>query len=176
MEEYATDVLEAIRGRRSIRMYLSTPVETEKIRAILEAGQWAPSSANQQPWHFVVVTDSTTRKKLAEAHSHGRFMAESPVVFVVLSDPKRDPRYHLADAHNAVENMLLAAYSLGLGSCWMGVRDTQIEPRFREILGIPEELRVVCSVAVGYSAIKPTSTRFPLDQIVSYEMFVAKKK
>ena len=165
------DVLQAIRNRRSIRKYKDTPVEEEKVNAILEAGQWAPSASNKQPWHFIVVRDDTLRKKLADIHAYGRFMAESPVVIVVIGDPSRHEKYHLADPHNAVQNMLLAAYSLGLGTCWMGVRDTEYEQQFRYLLKIPDTLRVVCSISVGYSNQKRESSRLPLKDIVSYDGF-----
>ncbi len=165
------DLHEAIRHRRSIRAYKDTPVEKEKLDKILAAGRWAPSASNKQPWHFVVVRDDTIRKKLAEAHPYGRFMSQSPVVIVVLGDPERHPRYHLADPHNAVQNMLLSAYAEGLGTCWMGVRDTSIEPKFREILDIPEEMRVICSVSLGYPDEERTSNRLDLEEIVSWDKF-----
>jgi nitroreductase len=168
------DTLEAIRDRRSIRKYKSTPVEEEKVGKILEAGRWAPSASNRQPWHFVVVRDKETREKLADAHAYGRFMAQSPVVIVVLGDPDIHPKYNLADPHNAVQNMLLAAYSLGLGTCWMGVRDTEIEPEFKRLLSIPEKYRVVCSVSVGYPDHERKSTRKSVDEIVSREKFGGK--
>ena len=165
------DVVKAIRDRRSIRKYKSTEVSDEKVDTILQAGRWAPSASNKQPWHFIVVRDPEARKKLADAHSYGRFMAESPVVIVVLGDPSRHPKYHLADPHNAVENMLLAAHYEGLNTCWMGVRDTDIEPKFRQLLDIPENLRVICSISVGYGDQERTSTRLPLEEIVSWEKF-----
>jgi nitroreductase len=165
------DVLKAIRDRRSIRKYKSTEVEFDKVDTILQAGRWAPSASNKQPWHFLVVRDEVMRKKLAEAHNYGRFMAESPVVIVVLGDPAKHPRYHLADPHNAVQNMLLAAHYEGLNTCWMGVRDTDIEPKFKELLNIPSELRVICCISVGYGDQDRTSTRLPLDEIVSWEEF-----
>ena len=170
------DVIEAIRDRRSIRKYKSTEVEMEKIDTILQAGRWAPSASNKQPWHFIVVRDETMRKKLAEVHNYGRFMAESPVVIVVLGDPSKHPRYHLADPHNAVQNMLLAAYYEGLSTCWMGVRETDIEPKFRELLGIPDELRVICCISVGYGDQDRNSNRFDLDEIVSWEKYGNKAK
>ncbi len=165
------DVLDAIRNRRSYRGYLDKEIEDEKIKAILEAGRWAPSASNKQPWHFIVVRSKEMREKLAAAHDYGRFMAQSPVVIVVLGNPAVQPKYHLADPHNAVQNMLLAAYAKGLGSCWMGVRDTDIEPIFRQLLGIPEELRVVCCVSFGYSDLTPTRDRKPLDELVSWERY-----
>jgi nitroreductase len=165
------DVLEAIRHRRSIRKYKDTPVEEEKVNKILEAGRWAPSASNKQPWHFIVVRDDKIRRKLADIHAYGRFMAESPVVLVILGDPSRHQKYHLADPHNAVQNMLLAAYSLSLGTCWMGVRDTEYEQQFRDVLNIPESQRVVCSISLGYPDHERESKRLPLEDIVSYDGF-----
>jgi nitroreductase len=165
------DVHEVIKNRRSIRKYLDRDVEDEKVMTILEAGRWAPSASNRQPWHFIVVRNGTIRQKLANAHQYGRFMAESPVIIVVLGDPDRHPRYHLADPHNAVQNMLLAAYNEGLSTCWMGVRDTDIEPEFRRILAVPESLRVVCSISVGYGNQERSGTRHPIEDMVSWENY-----
>lgn len=170
------DVVTAIRNRRSIRKYKSTEVEPEKVDTILQAGRWAPSASNKQPWHFIVVRDQEMRKKFAEAHAYGRFMAESPVVIVVLGDPAKHPRYHLADPHNAVQNMLLAAYYEGLSTCWMGVRETDIEPAFRELLGIPDDIRVICCISVGYGDQERNSNRFVLEDIVSWEKYGNKEK
>ncbi len=165
------NVLEAIRNRRSIRSYLAKEVEEEKINLILEAGRWAPSASNKQAWHFIVVRDFKIRKKLAEAHPQGRWMDQSPVVIVALGDPEKHPKYHLCDPHNAVQNMLLAAFSLGLATCWMGVRDASVEPEFREILDIPENLRVICAVSVGYSDVDRSSSRQSIENIVSWDKY-----
>ena len=165
------DVVQAIKERRSIRKYKSTEVEPEKVDTILQAGRWAPSASNKQPWHFIVVRDEAMRKKFSAIHNYGGFMAESPVAIVVLGDPAKHIRYHLADPHNAVQNMLLAAHYEGLNTCWMGIRDTDIEPKFRELLGIPETLRVICSISVGYGDQERNSNRFPLYDIVSWELY-----
>ncbi|MFW9800486.1 MAG: nitroreductase family protein [Candidatus Thorarchaeota archaeon] len=169
------DAHEVILNRRSIRKYMDKPVEEEKVMTVLEAGRWAPSAANRQPWHFIVVRDEAMRIKLADEHPYGRFMAQSPVVIVVLGRPEDNPRYHLADPHNAVQNMLLAAYNEGLSTCWMGVRDTAMEPKFKKLLGIPDNLRVICSVSLGYGAQERKSSRFPLEDIVSWETYAGKK-
>ncbi len=169
------ETLKAIRNRRSIRKYKSNDVSEQDLFTILEAGRWAPSASNKQPWHFIIIRDKEMRKKLSDIHDYGRFMKESPVVFVVLGDPSKHPRFHLADPHQAVQNMLLAAYSLGLATCWMGVRDTNLEPQFREVLGVPENLRVICSISLGYGDQERSSTRFPLEDITSWEKYGAKK-
>ncbi|MHA1575950.1 MAG: nitroreductase family protein [Candidatus Thorarchaeota archaeon] len=169
------DVLEAIMGRRSIRKYLTAEVESEKVDTILEAGRWAPSASNKQPWHFIVIRNPELRKKLADVHPYGDFMAESPVVIVVLGNSEKHPRYHLADPHNAVQNMLLAAYSLGLGTCWMGVRDTDIEQFFKETLEVPDKFRVICSISLGYHDVEARKNRIELDDMLSYEKYGSKK-
>ncbi|MHA1575749.1 MAG: nitroreductase family protein [Candidatus Thorarchaeota archaeon] len=165
------DVIEAIKDRRSIRKYLPKEVEREKVDEILEAGRWAPSASNKQPWHFIVIRNSETRKILADSHQYGSFMAESPVVIVVLGNPDKHPRYHLADPHNAVQNMLLAAHSLDLGTCWMGVRDTDVEEFFKETLDIPAKYRVICSISLGYHDVEARKNRIELDEILSYEKY-----
>jgi len=165
------NVIEAIKGRRSIRHYLPQPVEEEKLEQILDAARWAPSASNRQPWHFIVVRDPEMRQRLAKPHPYGRWMKESPVVIVVLGDPKRSERYHLCDPHNAVMNLLLAAYSLGLSTCWMGVRDNDFEQIYKDLLGIPEHMRVICTVAVGYSTVEASSERLPLEKVVSWDRF-----
>ncbi len=169
------ETLKAIRNRRSIRKYKSDDVREQDLYTILEAGRWAPSASNKQPWHFIIIRDKEMRKKLSDIHDYGRFMKESPVVIVVLGDPSKNLRYHLADPHQAVQNMLLAAYSLGLATCWMGVRETDLEPQFREVLGVPENLRVICSISLGYGNQERSSTRFPLEDIISWEKYGKKK-
>ncbi|MGD9397898.1 MAG: nitroreductase family protein [Candidatus Thorarchaeota archaeon] len=169
------DTIKAIRERRSIRKYKPDEVSDEDLETILQSGRWAPSASNKQPWHFIVIREEGMRKKLADIHAYGRFMRESPIVIVVLGDPVKHPRYYLADAHQAVQNMLLTAHSLGLATCWMGVRDTDYEPQFREALDIPEKLRVVCSVSLGYGDQERQSTRFPLEDMTSWEKFGGKR-
>jgi len=115
------DVFKAIRGRRSIRSYLDKPVEFEKIIKCLEAARWAPSAVNSQPWEFIVITDKNTREKLAEIHRSGRFLRESPVAICVLTNPRKSPNYYHGDAAVATQNLLLAAYAQGLGTCWISV-------------------------------------------------------
>ena len=169
------DTIQAIRERRSIRKYKPDEVDEENLQIILQAGRWAPSASNKQPWHFIVIRNQEMRSKLADIHDYGRFMKESPVVIVVLGDPAKHPRYYLADPHQAVQNMLLAAHSQGLATCWMGVRDTNLEPQFRKVLEVPERLRVVCSISLGYGDQERKSTRFPLEDITSWEKYGGKK-
>jgi nitroreductase len=165
------DVMKAVKNRRSIRKYKKDPVENEKIQTCLEAAQWAPSASNKQPWQFVVVRNEETRKSLSDLHPYGRFMKESPVVIVVIGDPQEHPKYYLSDPCIAAQNLLLAAYAHGLGTCWMGVIDAEFEEDMKTLLKIPERMRIICCVSMGYSDETAQSTRKPLSEIVSYDEY-----
>jgi len=174
-DERKMEVFEAILGRRSIRRYLSKPVGEEKIIKCLYAAVWAPSANNSQHWNFIVVTDAETRKRMAEVHTWGRFMAEAPVVIAVVGDPSRSSFWR-EDLGAAVQNMLLAAYAQGLGTCWMGVAGTSYEKPLKKILGVPENLRILCTVSLGYPAEKPFKRREPLSRKVHWEKFGVQKE
>lgn len=149
-------VLDAIRNRRSIIRFETSTIEEEKIQAILEAGQWAPSWLNKQPWSFTVVKDPNIKENLASfaptAFTLG--IREAPVCIVVSVDPKEDPFHFIEDGATATQNMSLAAYSLGLGSCWIGVfnlerRKGSYEEKIKSLLEIPKDHRVISVLPVG---------------------------
>ncbi|MDM7911866.1 MAG: nitroreductase family protein [Methanotrichaceae archaeon] len=165
------DVMEAIRVRRSIRSFMDRPVEEEKLSAVLEAGRLAPSARNLQDWRFVVVRDPATRKKLAEAARNQEFVGQAPVVIAACGTSDvimtcGQPAYAL-DVAIAVDHMTLAAVAEGLGTCWIGAF---YEDKVKEILGIPERIRVVALLPLGYpaQAARPTP-RKKLDEILAYE-------
>jgi nitroreductase len=139
------DVFAVVQKRRSIRAYASTPVPNEKLEKILEAARLAPSAANIQPRHFIVVTNSEKRKLLARRFA--RFLAEAPVVIVGCGDQKASPKWYLVDVAIAMQNMVLTATDEGLGTCWVGSFD---ENQVKEMLKIPENFRVVALLALGH--------------------------
>jgi len=139
------DVFEAVQKRRSIRAYDSTPVPAEKLERILESARLAPSAANVQPRHFIVVTDKEKRKMLARRFAG--FLSESPAVIVGCGDQRASPKWYVVDVAIAMQNMVLTAIGEGLGTCWVGAFD---EKQVKEMLKIPENLRVVALLAVGY--------------------------
>jgi nitroreductase len=165
------DVVEAIKTRRSVRKYRATAVEDHLISECLDAARWAPSANNSQPWEFIVVRNPTTRRKLAEIHTWGKFMGESPVVIVCLADPEKDPNYYHGDTALAVQNFMLAAHSAGLGTCWTGVIRTEFEQPIKRLLGIPEDLVVLCTLSVGYADEKPASHRRHVEESVHWERY-----
>lgn len=164
------DVLEAIRGRRSIRRFESRDIPKDTLTQVLEAGHWAPSASNFQPWRFIVVRDEKVRKDLARASSYGKFMAQTPVVLAVVVDPSRS-NHPVEDGAAATQNMLLAAHSLGLGSCWIGSFDSIWEDQAKNILGIPGGNRLLSLIAIGYPAERGSSSRKPLRDVVCYDRY-----
>ena len=172
------DVLEAIKGRRSIRAFKSQAVSTEIVEKLIDAARWAPSAGNIQPWEFIIVRNPEIKRNLAKAALNQSFIEEAPVVIVVCADEIRSSQgygvrgktlYCIQDTAAATQNIHLAAYSLGLGTCWVGAFN---EEEARKILEIPQGVRPVAIIPVGYPAEKPPArNRRPLNQIVHYEKF-----
>jgi len=167
------NVMDALKTRKSVRAYLAKPVEDDKLNAVLEAARFAPSASNRQEWRFVIVRESATRKKLAEVAWGQSFVGEAPVLIVACAETdghvmRCGQLSYPIDVAIALDHMTLAAVELGLGSCWIGSFDEQ---KVKEILHIPDEIRVVELMPLGYPA-DPSAIakkRFPLERIVKYE-------
>ncbi len=140
------DVFEAIQERRSIRSYEDKPVPREMMEKILEAGRLAPSARNIEPWHFIAVTDAEKRKTLSGG-TWAKFLTQAPLVIVACGDKKASPKWHAIDVALAVENMVLTAVSLGLGTCCVG---SFAEKDIKAALKIPDPLEVLVMLSVGY--------------------------
>ncbi len=140
------DVFEAIQERRSIRSYEERLVPREILEKILEAGRLAPSARNIEPWHFIVVTDAEKRKALSGG-TWAKFLAQAPLVIVACGNKKASPKWYAIDVALAVENMVLAAVSLGLGTCCVG---SFTEKDIKAALRVPGNIEVLVMLAVGY--------------------------
>lgn len=169
------EVLEAIKKRRSIRKYQTKPVENEKINHVLEAARLAPSAANKQPCHFIVVTKPEARESLRAAYKPERqWLMQAPAIVVACVDPKKSwkrndgEEYWKVDAAIAMQNLVLASTELGLGTCWIA---TFNEKAAKKALNIPEHIRVVAMTPLGYPDEEKGSVtdRKPLNEIVHYE-------
>ncbi|MCF6459773.1 nitroreductase family protein [Clostridium sp. Cult3] len=167
------DVLSAIEGRRSIRKYSNKSVEEEKLLKVLEAARLSPSARNRQEWKFIVVRDDKTREELTEAIGQP-FVGEAPIILVCCGTESEgvmrggQPRYTV-DLSIATAYMILEAYEQGLGTCWLGSYD---EGKVKEVLDIPEGVRVVSITPLGYPDESPSPRpRKELDEIVSYDRF-----
>jgi len=172
------DVLEAIMGRRSIRVFKSQDVPENVVEELIEAARWAPSAGNIQPWEFIVVRKPEIKKALVEAALGQTFIEEAPVVIVVCANEDRSSQrygsrgralYCLQDTAAAIQNVHLCAFSLGLGSCWVGAFK---EEKAKEALKLPQGIRPVAIIPVGYRAEAPLPRdRRSISEMVHYETF-----
>ncbi len=156
------DVLEAMRTRRSVRRYRPAPVPEDLLKTVLNAAKLAPSADNAQPWRIIVVTDEDDKLRLAAGANGQKFIAQAPVVLVVCGLP--DEAFptvggymssHVMDATIALDHLTLAAHSVGLGTCWIAWFK---EEKVREVLAIPEDVRVVAMTPLGYPDEDPERT------------------
>ncbi|MEC4684862.1 MAG: nitroreductase family protein [Nitrospirota bacterium] len=145
-----------IRKRRSIRKFLNKDVEAEKVDQLVEAALRAPSSRGLNPWEFIIVTEKGLLEKLSKAKKHGSsFLDNAAVGVVVCADPEKCDVW-IEDASIASAYIQLAAESLGLGSCWVQIRDrlhdkgNMAEEYVSGLLNIPGNLRIESVIAIGY--------------------------
>ncbi len=167
------NVMEAIKTRKSVRAYLDAPVDDEKLNSVMEAARLAPSAVNMQEWRFVIVRSPQVLTKLADATGGQSAVRSAPAVIVACAETdgrvmKCGQLAYPIDVAIALDHITLAAVELGLGTCWIGRFD---EKEVKEILGIPEKIRVVELMPIGYPA-DPSpveKNRLPLSTIVKYE-------
>lgn len=160
-------VKEVIRSRRSIRKYQDKPILQKKLETIFEMARLAPSAKNLQPWEFIVVQEANTRKRIAEGCKYGRFLSECPAIIVGCGDAQLSPKWFIQDIFIAMEHIALAAVEEGLGTCWIGAFD---ESEIRRLLGIPENLKVIALMGLGFPDESPEPrSRKTLAEFISYE-------
>lgn len=167
------DIYEAIRIRKSIRAWTEQDVPEDVLTRILEAGRLAPSAKNLQEWRFVVVRDASLRKQLIPASADQSFVGEAPVVIACCAETdshimRCGQLCYPIDVAIAIDHMTLAAVAEGLGTCWVGAF---YEDQVKKILNIPERIRVVELLPLGYpknpdAVEKP---RLPLEDIVKWD-------
>ncbi|MBU0549309.1 MAG: nitroreductase family protein [Candidatus Omnitrophica bacterium] len=167
------EVMEAIKNRCSVRSYQERPVEEQKLKAILEAARLAPSASNRQEWRFIVVRDKPARQQLMKAARNQEFVSQAPVVIACCAQTDNHTMTcgqlcYPIDVAIAIEHMALKAVEEGLGTCWIGAF---FEDQVRQILGIPQEIRVVELLSLGYPAgpCAAPKNRLDFDQIVMQE-------
>jgi nitroreductase len=171
---YGLSVLDVIRNRGSVRGYKAKQIPRDELLKILEAARLSQSAENRQPWEFIVVTKPSTKAKIVSAARNQSFVGEAAAVMVCLADPLKSTKVgpfesFLIDLAIAIENMALTAWDLGIGSCWIGLFN---EEEVKELLGVPENLRVVSIFTLGYPDQKPREkNRKPLEEIVHYEKY-----
>jgi nitroreductase len=147
-----TDAITVIKTRRSVRSYTHGPIPKEVLEDIVDCGRLAPTGRGVQPWEFIVVTNSDVRADLAQIAEYGKFIAEAPACVVVFCD---DTKYYLEDGSAAVENILLAAWAHGVGSCWVAGDKKDYGVAIGNLLGVPDGKKLIALVALGYPTESP---------------------
>jgi len=168
-------VLALLKSRRSIRRYRPDPVPDEMVEGLLEAGRWAPSASNRQPWHFIVVRDPAILQEVAQHAAYffirWAHVAEAPLLIVLCGEARnRVYRQFLhEDIGLAGSQIMLQAKALGLGTCWIGGLDRKA---IRGILKVPDHVEIVGLLTVGFPAEDPAPpARKPLAEIVHYDVY-----
>lgn len=154
-----------LKKRRSIRSFQQTKIEEDKIQQLLKAALLSPSSKNNRPWEFIVVTDDDLLEKLSLAKPHGAaFLKNAPLGIVVIGNPGISDVW-IEDTAIASIITQLTAESMGLGSCWIQIRERQhstekcAEEYIQGLLGIPENKKVEAIIALGYPSEQKNSPR-----------------
>lgn len=168
-------VIKAIQERRSTFQFKSQSLEEEKLMQILNAGRWAPSYLNKQPWEFIVVEDAEAKRELSKigvrVSLFSKGIQNASVVIVVVVDPTKDPLHYIEAGSVASQNIVLAAHSLGFASFWLGIFNYRqekhsAEEEVKKLLNIPKELRVLTLLPIGIPVSKEQSTRKKLVELV----------
>jgi nitroreductase len=198
------NLLEVIRHRRSARLYKTGKVTDRQLETILEAARWAPSGANTQPWEFIVTRDRKKMKRVREIYAKewNDRKREDPVhykgikkdyvgdvsvlvlacgdartkqVYLTTRQPADREKLFQASVANAVEQMMLAAASMNLGTVWVSVRE-EVEPELRKLFQVPDELRLLWVVPIGHARSWPKAKRRrPITAFTHYEVYDRKK-
>ena len=160
--------IEALKTRRSVRVYTGEPASRETIEDLIDCGRLAATANNLQPWEFVAVTEPAALGAIAAVADFGRFIAQAAVCIVVLC---KDTRYYLEDGSAASQNILVAARAHGLGGCWVAGDKKAYADTVRRMVGAPEGYRVISLLAIGHPAEAPGKVKRPLSDVLHWERF-----
>ena len=162
------EAFKAVQTVLAVRQYQDKPVSAETVRRIVHAAHLTGSSMNRQPWHFIVVEDRAVLQKMGELAKTGRYIAQAPLAVAVVVE---DSPYAVSDASRAIQSMMLAAWSEGVGSNWVGFFGLEA---IKPLLGIPAGLEIFAVVPFGYplDAIgRGKKKRKPLAEVAHRERF-----
>ena len=152
------DAMEALKTRRSIRAFTGRPVSLDLVRDLINAAMQAPSAGNEQPWHFIIITDRDLLDRIPEYHPYAGMLAETSVAVLICGDPRLEKHEGMwvQDCAAATQNLLLAAHAKGLGAVWVGVhpREDRIEP-LRKLFELPEAIVPFALIPLGHPAERP---------------------
>jgi nitroreductase len=170
LERKLLSLLALILSRRSIRKYENKEIPQEILHQVLEAGRHAPSAANRQPFRFVVVTDPEAKNELSKS-LFGKHIKNAPMVIVGCADEKSllTGKWAVVDTTIALQNIVIAAWTFGIGSCWIG---SFSEEKVKELLKIPDKWKIVALLTLGYPAEQPNAkNRKSFEDLFSFNKF-----
>jgi nitroreductase len=163
-------LIDFILSRRSIRSYQQKDIPEEILAQILEAGRQAPSAVNKQPIRFIIVKDNEIKKEFSKG-LFNRFVKDAPVVIVGCADVNSllTGKWAIVDTAIAMQNMVIASLTIGIGSCWIGAFN---EDNVKKLLKIPNKWKVVALLTLGYPAEQPNQkNKKKLEEMFSYNTF-----
>jgi len=161
------DTFEAIFKRRSVREFTGDSIPKADLVKIIDAGRWAPSGYNRQPWDFIVVTNQKTINILKIA---SKWMDKAGAIIAVILDPGSS-KFWLEDGSAAIENILLASTALGYGSCWLQGYTEPKEKEFKKLLQVPENKRLLTLIPIGVPVNWPFGEKKPLEDVLHWEKY-----
>ena len=157
-------LLDFIKNRRSIRSFEKTEIAEDVIEMILEAGRWTPSASNRQPWEFIVIKDREILKNIAANAMYGNFVKRAPMAIAIVGKKNISPNWYVVDTSLVSMNMMLMAWSLGIGTCWIGSMDRE---QAKKILKLNEDEYLLTILPFGYikGSIPNPSMRKSMEEI-----------
>ena len=161
-------MLNLIKSRRSIRKFTTQEIEDEQLNQIIEAGTWAPSGLNNQPWKFAIIKDPHTKNSLADLTHYSTIIAGAPVCIAVFLDIglSYDRTKDIQAIGACIQNMLLAIHAFGLGGVWLG-EILKNKDKVSKVIGAPKNLELMAIIALGYPAEKGgKKSRKGLEEVV----------
>ena len=160
------DVLKLMKERRSIRAFKDEMISDEAIQQLLEAARWCQSASNKQPWRFIIIKNKDIINKLSKLATYGSFIKQAPVVIAVVANKETAPKWYIHDTSMAAHQICLMAWSLGLGTCWIGSMDRE---KAAVLLQLSAAEYLTTILPIGYPKTIPNPTpRKELKELVSY--------
>ena len=157
--------LNFLKGRRSIRSFQADTISEKEIEMILDAGRWTPSASHRQPWEFIVIDHKELLEKISKNAYYGKFIKEAPLAIAIVGKTNISPKWHVIDTSLVSMNMMLMAWALGIGTCWIGAMNRE---KIKKILNLGERDYLLTVLPFGYikGDIPDPKPRKPLNKIV----------
>ncbi|MEE9377684.1 MAG: nitroreductase family protein [Candidatus Lokiarchaeia archaeon] len=162
-----TTFLKFLKGRRSIRSFQDKPIGEKELEMIIEAGRWTPSASHRQPWEFIIIKNKETLEKISKNAFNGKFIKEVSVAIAIVGKMKTSSKWYIVDTSLVSMNMMLMAWSLEIGTCWIGAMNRE---KVKKILGLGENDYLLTVLPFGYikGDIPDPKPRKTLNKIVKY--------